>query len=498
MIAAGLVPAGTRFSGFLINPADGYSYLAKMRQGLDGAWDFTLPYAGTPSGGVAIFLFYIALGHLARVLQFPLLTIYQAARVVGGFLMFISIYVFLKAVIPNRMPRWMAMAFVLLGSGVGWMGLVAGLQGSDLLIPESIPFVTAFTNPHFPVALGLVALGATLIVAECSWRLRAIGGLGIGLGLGVVLPFSVVPLIGAGAAWSLWDGLRSRARDGRMGWVHHPGWVAVVGIAIGGAPWLSYDFWVVTAKPSFAAWNAQNLTPSPPVWDYALGFGLILGWALYGVVRSEVFNQRRGRFLAAWLVVNGLLLYAPIGLQRRFSLGLFVPLAALAGLGAAGWVGRSARWGWLLFTLSLLLSLPSNGLVVGAGLATAAAGSPLVTETIGDAQAYAWLSEHAAPGAVVLASAETGIRLPAFAPVKVVAGHPFETPQVQARTAQIRALFEGKLSGRTTDQWLDDWGVTYVFYGPRERALGPPPPWTGGFLSVFEAAGVTIYARAAP
>ena len=33
-----------RFGGFFLYEQDGYSYLAKMRQGAQGAWDFHLPY----------------------------------------------------------------------------------------------------------------------------------------------------------------------------------------------------------------------------------------------------------------------------------------------------------------------------------------------------------------------------------------------------------------------------------------------------------------------
>ncbi|MCK4961839.1 MAG: hypothetical protein KAS19_05105, partial [Anaerolineales bacterium] len=36
------------FSGFLINPMDGFSYLAKMRQGAEGSWLLHLPYAPEP------------------------------------------------------------------------------------------------------------------------------------------------------------------------------------------------------------------------------------------------------------------------------------------------------------------------------------------------------------------------------------------------------------------------------------------------------------------
>lgn len=497
--AAGLVPAGTTFSGFLINPVDGYSYLSKMQQGLNGAWGFTLPYAGPPSGSAGIFLFYLALGHLAGVLNIPLLTVYHGTRLLAGFLMFLSIYAFLDEVLRDRLPRLMAFTFVLAGSGLGWLAIAIGIQASDLTIPESIPFVTSFTNPHFPLAVALVALGARSIVSEDRWGVRTAIGLAVGLGLGMVLPFAVLPLIGAGGVWAVWEGTRKGKWTDIPMLFHHPAWPSTAAVALGAAPWFVYDYWVVTFNPVFAVWNAQNLTPSPPVWDYVLGFGLVLVWAMYALWRGDVFQERGHRFLVVWLTVNCLLLYAPFSLQRRFSLGLFVPLAALAGIGVARWVGQhTKRTAWPLIALSLIMSLPSNGLVIAAGLATAASGSPLVTETVGEARAFGWLGEHAEPGAVVLAAPETGIRLPAYAPVRVVAGHPFETPEAADRSSQLKAMFDGSLTSDMAERLLLIWDVSYVFYGPRERAFGSVPFWISGFHPVFEDAGVTIYAGAAP
>jgi len=299
--------------------------------------------------------------------------------------------------------------------------------------------------------------------------------------------------------WAVWEGVRKRKwTDIRM-LLSQSAWPSTVGMALGAAPWLVYDYWVVTSNPVFAVWNAQNLTPSPPVWDYVLGFGLVLIWAVYAIYRGDVFQDRGSRFLVVWLTVNCLLLYAPFNLQRRFSLGLFVPLAALAGIGVARWVGQhTKRTARPLIALSLIMSLPSNGLVIAAGLASAASGSPLVTESVGEARAFGWLGEHAEPGAVVLAAPETGIRLPAYAPVRVVAGHPFETPQAADRSSQLEAMFDGSLTSGMAERLLLDWDVSYVFYGPRERALGSVPFWISGFTTVFEDVGVTIYAGAAP
>src|SRR5215471_14583241 len=82
-IAAYHVPADHVFSGVLVNPADGNSYFAKMREGLRGDWLFTLPYTARPGPGVFIFTYYLFLGHLARWTGASLDSVYAVARALG-------------------------------------------------------------------------------------------------------------------------------------------------------------------------------------------------------------------------------------------------------------------------------------------------------------------------------------------------------------------------------------------------------------------------------
>ena len=113
-------------------------------------------------------------------------------------------------------------------------------------------------------------------------------------------------------------------------------------------PLSAYTFWVTQADPVLRGWTAQNLTPSPPVWDYVLGYGLILALAVPGAVVAARRRSDTDLLLLAWVGVTALLLYAPFALQRRFSLGLHVPLAILAAMGLFRMAKRKRVWGWAL------------------------------------------------------------------------------------------------------------------------------------------------------
>ena len=47
------------FNGFLLNPIDGNTYIAKMLQGWEGTWRVKLPFSPDPGSGAFFFLFYL-------------------------------------------------------------------------------------------------------------------------------------------------------------------------------------------------------------------------------------------------------------------------------------------------------------------------------------------------------------------------------------------------------------------------------------------------------
>ena len=84
-IIAGLLlaPDGKTFTGVVYNPLDLNSYLADMRQGYQGHWLYVLPYTAQRSTPVPLFMFYIVLGHLARLTALSLPAMFHIACDLG-------------------------------------------------------------------------------------------------------------------------------------------------------------------------------------------------------------------------------------------------------------------------------------------------------------------------------------------------------------------------------------------------------------------------------
>ena len=149
------------FGGFLLNPKDGNSYLAKMYEGYQGEWLFTLPFNVEKGNGHLLFTFYLFLGHLAKWFHLPIIWMFHIARIgSAGFLLW-AISKFSICLFPDSKAK--ADLFFLIYRTWFWNGVVIiflwnydfrSLGGRGLSI-----FIDVYQST-FPVRPGINALVA--------------------------------------------------------------------------------------------------------------------------------------------------------------------------------------------------------------------------------------------------------------------------------------------------------------------------------------------------
>lgn len=496
--AYGVAVQGTDhvFGGLLINPIDGNSYFAKMQAGARGEWTFRLPYTADPGPGVPLFGYYLFLGHVARGLGAPIPVVYHVARIIGGAVLLFTAYALVARVFDAPSERLGAWSLIVLGSGLGGWAVAFGAFTSDLWVAEGFPFLAAYATPHFPLATAAVLWTYLTIFpnhaageAGRTWAQVGVGVAAAGL-LVILLPPVVagVGLVVAGSmladGWSRW---RRREALVRLHWAPALAFCAVAAAGLG------LVYWSSRAHPTIAQWSAQNMTLSPPVWDYLIAYGLLGVPALLGI-RAIVRGESAGsRWLLLWAGLNVFALYLPVPFQRRLTTGLFVCLAVLAALGLRAWAAGNVRRWWLGIGALLLLGLPTQFMVLLAGVHGARSLDPRLYLTRGEYAAMAWMRQNLPADAVVLAGPQTGLFVPAHAGVRVLYGHPFETVDASQRKAEVEQFFSGEVGGTEAQAILDSSGADYVFVGPREMEAGALLPVTG-LRVVYVRDGIALYA----
>ncbi|MCX6022202.1 MAG: hypothetical protein NTZ05_10825 [Chloroflexi bacterium] len=513
-------PPGYEFTGLLVHLPDGFSYLAKMRQGWDGAWLFRLSYSVDSSGPAPIYLFHLLLGHLARLVDLPLIAVYHLARVAAGAALLWALWDLLRFLCPDEPSRRWAYALGCVASGLGWLALPFGVIAPDLSIPEANIFFSLFANPHFPAALA--AFAATLSFGFRAMKRRSAGWTAAAA-VAALMATTFHPFLAASIAevLALWvavggdggeDGPLSpgpfppmlgargegRGTRGTVAVFSMPGNLAGsvtrLGIIVAAAALpAALQAAALASDPVLAAWTAQNrtLTPHPPA--MVLGYGtpgllaLLGGWTLIAGRRFTFAPD----LAVIWLALGVLLLYLPVAFQRRFAEGLQFPLLALAGVGAA-WLAGRGPGGRRTVALLLALSIPTTLLNMVVPVLGGARRIEPAYLSLADRAAYSWLAANLTPADVVLAGPTHGNQLPAYTPARVVWGHEFETQDSAVRLAAVRRFFAADPSPETS-AFVRAQGVTLVYLGGEEAALGGPAgALLDGARTGYEAGGVRL------
>ena len=492
--------ADTQFSGALLNRADYHSYLARMWQGYRREWQFLLLFTPEEHEGAYFQPFYIALGHLARMLGLGLPLAYQVARVVFGSLMLLTVYRFIAHFVAPVRIRRVALLLAATTSGLGWLTEIfaptppGGVSPMDFWLLDGFTYLVVLTSPHFCAAIALLLVIFLLLLHRPGGPSALDGILAVlaSLALGLIHPYTLLiadllPIL----YWGV-EGLRTR----RVAW---RGLAVVAAMGAAQSPLLAYDLWVFHTQPIFAGWSAQNVTLSPPLRIYLWGYGVLLVLGAVGTVAWARWGGQGLAFPLLWIGLVAVLIHLPWNLQRRFLEGVSVPLGLLAGVGLAeGFLPqggrRRSRWRWRALALVVALAAMSN-LYLTAGLTLAAATrAPSLFWPADLLSGVDWLGESTSWEETVLAGPETGSLIPARIGHRVVVGHGMETVDYEGKRAAMARFFAADTPDEERLALLKEWQVIWLFYGPEERALGDFDPATVAYLEpAFRQGEVTIH-----
>ncbi len=502
-----------RFSGFLFGVEDGYSYLAKMRQGAAGDLAFTLPYTTEPHESTPlVFLAYLLPGWMIGrfvpetdpALTGALTAGFHLLRLGGAALYLAVLYRFISAFVLTPGLRLLAFVLATAGGGLGWLLALNGGLPPEFYIPEGFSFLILWGLPHLLFARAALLGGLLLLFRAAeqdrAWRWSVAAALCWAI-MGMIVPFYLAVLYVLLAAWIAMVWLRARAFP----------WRLFRAAAVGGGltlPLFAYYALAFAGNPALGAWSAQNLLPSPPPLDLLLAYLPLLIPALTALpfVWSAAWDKGRLTLLLAWVIVAPLLAYLPLNVQRRLLEGVIVPLAILAAIGLAGWARRGRAGSWLAGG-TVALACASTALLLAGGYGAALRPGLPLFRPAAESAAFDWLNAHSYRGEVALGAYATGSALPAFTHLRPLAGHGPETIAAEDKRRVIEAFYRGELSAGEATALLDgpclapeplpcSDPVSYLLFGPLEQALAGterPGAWANDLTLIYDVDGYAIY-----
>jgi len=468
-------PPGHVFMGFFYLGDDANTYLAKMRQGWEGAWAWQNRYTTESSPTAYLFMFWIALGHIAALLNLPLIVTFHLARVAAAFALMATAWFMICHFIEDRSARRFAFFFCAVGLGMGYViqalgqPVIFGHQTDtlDWRMPELTAFYSVLALPHFAWSGVFAAAGVAFTlkaIQRGSLVLAVLAGLAW-LGQASIHPQMPILMGGATAVALI---LRPAAPRG---------WIAgALAFAIP-APYILYSYLAFVGNPEVQRWTFHSKNALPPETIsllFAIAPQLVL--ALTGLPGAVRRRTREDLFLLAWLALLAVILYLPNpagDLRRRFLDGLYLPLVILGARGMYEIIVprlRSARAKALVpFSYVSFASIGSAFLLLAP---LAVAGNPQYTTTRAQYDGLNWLGSQ--PSGHVLAMPGVGLYIPAYSSDSVYVGHYDETFDYLNKTQIALAVLTGK---KDLDQFIEDNRIRYVVWTVDLRS--PPPAALG-------------------
>lgn len=510
-------PADSMYTGLLVNVEDA-NYITIIQRGRDGAWQHSLRFTSEPDAPAFLYVFYLALGHLARAANLEATTMWHAARAGMTLLTFLVAYGFVRFFFHDQRARWTAFLLAILGAGFDWLVFPretlapTAATPVDLKMADAHLFHAALTFPHY-----LASITCLMILFWCALRLMnetltrrnfwALLFLGAAANLGVTLvyPFLAILSCSVLGTYVVLRMLCARA------WLWRQFFLAAA-LCLLLVPVVWYYARALVASELLRVWAAQSQTLSPNPLHYLLSFAPFLFFALWGLWRTGLGDNKR-LLLWAWVFCVAVLVYAPLGAQRRFLQGVQIPLAILATYGlfeVALPRVRQTRWfqalarrprysadglARLLIVLIILLTSLSSAYqwLSAVSLTTLLQPYPMFRPR-SEVAAMDWLRVHAQNEDVILSAYLTGSYLPYRSGARVYLGHYYETIHFEQKQAAVEKFFSAVTTEEMRVEFLRVNGIDYLFYGSAERALGGfDPAKFGAFEPVYADAAIEIY-----
>lgn len=411
---------------------DYYQYLDIMRQGFDGWWGATSRLTPEVYPRMFVSVFLLFLGHMARILHVSLPVAYFGARVLGGGVLMVLVYQFIRKIFPESYKkRIVAFCFVLFSTYVwGWGPngpVVAPLTHAWTELDPI--FRWSFVPHHLWSKVGMLA--AFLLLSYPPHIAYLLSLITLVLFMGFTNPVVYLTMVPVIFLYSFLTREIMRPAIIIMG----AGFVLLYHryLQLNIFPWTSYLLW------------EQTLSYKVHPLDYAISLGPTL--LLFILAIPTLWrNGRVGRLLISWAVSSWIMLYivgpfVPVTPERFLGGYQFIPLA----IGAAVWIFSHKRLNLLCVALLIYFSV---GLYASfkehAGYMAANRNNPQVYVPKELIDAFAYLSTHGNSEDVVMAPYEISTMIPAFTGRRVLAGHALFTKDIAAKKTLINDFFVGK------------------------------------------------------
>jgi hypothetical protein len=486
------------FNGGILNITDFNVYLSAIRQSSEGAWLFQPQF--TPESFPPYFAFfpYMIAGKLMGLFGGGVILWFQVLKVTSLIWALNNLLGLLGTVFPDDdQLQKTAFFMLLLSNGLGWLifPIMGGLTliTPDLFVPEWNLLNGAFASPHFLLGIAFQAAffsGILNFFTKPGWW-GAIPVAVAGIALSITYPYLIIVNGLVLATYLIYLSIQER----KILWQHT---IALGTACIPMIIALGYYGIYLPRDPLYTQLIVTNndITPPPPL-GMLVGFGLLFVLAAFGI--RPWWRRQRLQIILFWLAINLVSIYLPFSFSGRLISSLFIPIILVAALAIEevwlNWIksrpqGDPARYR----NLTLIFTLPSTFLFIIYLLNVFInfISFPYYNQQT-ELDAAAYLSEMTTDEDLLLAEFPLCNILPRYGNGRVFNGHFDLTVDMEGKFELVEEFWLPETSNQWRQDFIDTWGVTYIYQGRFENSHNDGEPLTLPYEIIYETEIDRIY-----
>jgi hypothetical protein len=456
------------FTGLLIDVPDHAQYWSWVTASRAGLFiSDTMTPEPNPPVFMNVMMWLLARTQSSLSLSFGAL--FQVWRLSAIVVLVLALRAFLNTLVRNESVRWTALWLALVGSGFGWLLIVAktGLHlpeapyPSDIYTVEPNTFLGLLAYPYLPLAQAFVLLSCIGV-----WRAQVLNDrrgivlAGVSAFAGTALhAYDALVIYTAIGAYALVTWVRARQFPVRL-------FAAGIFVVACSAPVVLYytrltsgtELWqsILTQYANAGVWTPRHIHLV-----ILMGLPLVLAAA---AVATRTIPDEGAVFAASWSIAGLGLIYVPTVYQIKMLAAWQFPLAILA---AHFWHARALPWlpkmiSWKTATIGLVVAASMTNIYLYLWRFTELRHQETPYYLHRDeAEALDWMSTHATADDVALAPERLGQFTPNYGRTRAYLAHWAMTNRFYERRENVSRFF-----GTATDSWhealLSREGVTMV------------------------------------
>ncbi len=448
-------PDNLYFSGVhRLNSGDTYSYLAWMQQAREGNWLFKILYTTEAQPRVIFLPFFLVMGWLARLTNLSNIAFFHLSRFILGIIFLLVAYKFLALFFNEVRKRKIALAVLALSSGLGWLFGNYSLS-TDKFMTESITFLNLYESPLNLISLILILTTFYFLLRsfkENQKRFIGFSGLSL-LFLHLIHPFdSITVMI---TVVFLMTFLFLYSRD------FWPKLKTAIFVILISLPGLFITIFAFIKNPALHSWHEANVRLSPSFWAYLSGYGLLIVLALFSIKKFSV-KEDKFSLVMAWLITTLILIWQPfLHFQRKFALGLHIPIVILAVIGLFGLAKKFKLSRKFVIGLIIVLSFTNIKIMLNDTYSFDSLTAPYYWNQ-DYITAIEWLADQ--EKGVVLTNPSISNIVPGLSGQTVYSGHTDQTKDREHKIEEFKWFISSQGTITAKRQFLSDKGINYILY----------------------------------